>query len=107
MKTDSLFYRIFQTAPGIVLELAGASPSDAVGYEFRSVELKQTAFRIDGVLIPTQDNQNQPTYFVEVQFQRDDRLYHRFFAELFLYLAQNPSTDLSSANTLTPTSGGE
>jgi predicted transposase/invertase (TIGR01784 family) len=92
MKTDSLFYRIFQTAPGIVLELAGASPSEAIGYEFRSVELKQTAFRIDGVLIPTQDNQNQPTYFVEVQFQRDDRLYHRFFAELFLYLAQNPNT---------------
>ena len=90
MKTDSLFYRIFQTAPGIVLELAGVSPLDAVGYEFRSVELKQTAFRIDGVLIPTQEN--QPTYFVEVQFQRDDQLYHRFFAELFLYLAQNPNT---------------
>jgi predicted transposase/invertase (TIGR01784 family) len=91
MKTDSLFYRIFQTAPGIVLELAGASPSDSAGYEFRSVELKQTAFRIDGVLIP-QTNEDKPVYFVEVQFQRDDQLYHRFFAELFLYLAQNPNT---------------
>jgi predicted transposase/invertase (TIGR01784 family) len=92
MKTDSLFYRIFQTAPGILLELAGASPTEARGYEFRSVELKQTAFRIDGVLIPTQDIDNQPVYFVEVQFQPDTYLYHRFFAELFLYLAQNPDT---------------
>jgi predicted transposase/invertase (TIGR01784 family) len=91
MKTDSLFYRIFQTAPSILLELAGASPTEATGYEFRSVELKQTAFRIDGVLIPPQ-NENKPVYFVEVQFQRDDQLYHRFFAELFLYLAQNPNT---------------
>lgn len=92
MKTDSLFYRIFQTAPGILLELAGGSPADAKGYEFRSVELKQTAFRIDGVLIPTQDVANQPVYFVEVQFQPDAQLYHRFFAELFLYLAQNSKT---------------
>ncbi len=92
MKTDSLFYRIFQTAPGILLELAGASPTDATGYKFRSVELKQTAFRIDGVLVPTQDVEHQPVYFVEVQFQPDAYLYHRFFAELFLYLAQNPNT---------------
>jgi len=92
MKTDSLFYRIFQTAPGILLELAGASPTEATCYEFRSVELKQTAFRIDGVLIPTQDLEHQPVYFVEVQFQPDPYLYHRFFAELFLYLSQNPHT---------------
>jgi len=76
----------------ILLELAGASPTEAMGYEFRSVELKQTAFRIDGVLTPTQDLEHQPVYFVEVQFQPDAYLYHRFFAELFLYLAQNPDT---------------
>lgn len=92
MKTDSLFYRIFQRSPGILLELAGYPTSAAQGYEFRSVELKQTAFRIDGVLIPTQEVEQQPVYFVEVQFQPDSQLYHRFFAELFLYLAQNPQT---------------
>lgn len=92
MKTDSLFYRIFQTAPGILLELAGEAPAEVTRYEFRSVELKQTAFRIDGVLIPTENLEHQPVYFVEVQFQPDPYLYHRFFAELFLYLAQNPNT---------------
>ncbi|MBC6420000.1 MAG: DUF2887 domain-containing protein, partial [Prochloron sp. SP5CPC1] len=47
MKTDSLFYRIFQSGPEIFFELIG-QPYRA-GYHFRSIEVKQTAFRIDGV----------------------------------------------------------
>lgn len=93
MKTDSLFYRMFQTAPGLLFELTERSPTEATGYEFRSVELKQTAFRIDGVLLPINQSANRPVYFVEVQFQKDPQLYHRVFAEVFLYLAQNPDTD--------------
>ena len=31
-------------------------------------------------------------YFGEVQFQPDEQLYHRFFAELFLYFKQFPQT---------------
>lgn len=92
MKTDSLFYQLFQAEPGILFELMGRSASDAQHYEFRSVELKQTAFRIDGVLLPTILPTSQPVYFVEVQFQLDPFLYHRFFAELFLYLSQHPKT---------------
>ncbi|MEL7315299.1 MAG: DUF2887 domain-containing protein, partial [Cyanobacteria bacterium J06559_3] len=92
MKTDSVFYRLFQTAPGILLELAGQSANKAIGYKFESVELKQTALRIDGVLIPTETPPQRPVYFVEVQFQRDEALYHRLFAELMFYLKQNPNT---------------
>lgn len=92
MKTDSIFYRLFQTAPGILLQLAEAPTAQAEHYEFRSVELKQTAFRIDGVLLPTGTSADRPVYFAEVQFQKDQQLYHRFFAEMFLYLAQNPTT---------------
>ncbi|BAU15268.1 hypothetical protein LEP3755_58260 [Leptolyngbya sp. NIES-3755] len=92
MKTDSLFYRFFQLAPSILFELIGEPPSTARDYEFRSVEIKQTAFRIDGVLLPVREESDRPTYFVEVQFQKDQQLYHRFFAELFLYLDQNPDT---------------
>lgn len=87
MKTDSIFYRLFQTAPGILLQLAEASTTQAENYEFRSVELKQTAFRIDGVLLPIGASADRPVYFAEVQFQKDQQLYHRFFAEMFLYLA--------------------
>lgn len=90
MKTDSLFYRIFQTAPEIFFELIG-QPTQP-GYQFQSVELKQTAFRIDGVFLPPSEAAHSTVYFVEVQFQKDPLLYHRLFAELFLFLAQNPTT---------------
>ena len=70
----------------------GQPGAEAIGYEFRSVELKQTAFRIDGVLLPIPETADRPVYFSEIQFQRDQQLYQRFFAELFLYLAQNPTT---------------
>lgn len=91
MKTDTLFYRLFQRSPNIFFDLIGQPTSDASSYEFRSVEIKQTAFRIDGVLLPVRGS-NHPVYFSEVQFQKDLQLYHRFFAELFLYLSQHPTT---------------
>ena len=92
MKTDTLFYRLFQLSPSLLFELIGQPGSEAIDYEFRSIEIKQPAFRIDGVLLPTGESAERPVYFSEVQFQKDQQLYHRFFAELFLYLAQNPTT---------------
>jgi predicted transposase/invertase (TIGR01784 family) len=92
LKTDSIFYRIFQTDPGILFELLGQSSDLAIGYEFRSVEIKQLAFRIDGVLLPTPDAPDQTVWFIEVQFQKDPHFYHRFFAEIALFLTQHPQT---------------
>ena len=93
MKTDSLFYRLFQEAPAILLQLGGLSPAEsaqqAPGYTFQSVELKQTAFRIDGVLLPHSPEGDRPVWFVEVQFQKDPILYHRLFSEMTLFLRQN------------------
>lgn len=89
MKTDSLFYRIFNTLPGLFFELIGQT--SIPGYQFKSIEVKQTAFRIDGVFLPPADSLEQPVYFVEVQFQKDPQLYHRLFAEVFLFLKQNPT----------------
>lgn len=43
-------------------------------------------------MLPIDEETEQPVYFVEVQFQKDQQLYHRFFAELFLYIDQNPET---------------
>jgi predicted transposase/invertase (TIGR01784 family) len=91
VKTDSLFYRIFQTLPGSFFSLIGQSPEQAEGYQFRSVEIKQTAFRIDGIFLPSRPP--QPVYFAEVQFQEDPQFYARFFSEIFLYLRQYPEAN--------------
>lgn len=61
-------------------------------YAFRSVELKQVAFRIDGVFLPQPEAPEPTVWFVEVQFQDDPEFYHRFFAEIFLFLRQYPQT---------------
>ena len=89
MKTDSLFYKLFQQAPQLVLELAGMEQAGAENYQFRSEEIKQTAFRLDGVLTPPSEKPNLPLVFVEVQFQVDHGFYSRFFCEIFFYLRQN------------------
>ncbi|BAY63040.1 hypothetical protein NIES22_31160 [Calothrix brevissima NIES-22] len=88
MKTDSIFYRLFQELPEIFFELIGNPPDNAEAYQFSSVEIKQTAFRIDGVFLPIQGEQN-PIYFVEVQFQPDAEIYSRLVSEIYLYLRQN------------------
>lgn len=86
MKTDSLFYKLFNYAPNLLFELVDLHIADTTGYQFRSEEIKQTAFRIDGLFIPAADHKEQPLVFVEVQFQTDEDFYSRFFSELFLYL---------------------
>jgi predicted transposase/invertase (TIGR01784 family) len=91
VKTDTIFYRLFQSFPEFFFELINSSEETANFYQFSSVEVKQLAFRIDGVFLPSQDN--QPIYFLEVQFQYDANFYRRFFGEIFLYLTQ---TSLSS-----------
>jgi len=55
-------------------------------------KLNKPLFVIDGVFLPPEDSPDKTVYFCEVQFQKDQFLYHRVFAELFLYLDQNPST---------------
>jgi len=88
VKTDTLFYYLFQEFLGIFFELIGQSASLANDYQFASIELKQVAFRLDGLFLPPQDKPNLPIYFVEVQFQLDETFYYRLLAEIFLYLYQ-------------------
>jgi predicted transposase/invertase (TIGR01784 family) len=88
LKTDSLFYRLFQIRPQLLFELLSSSSQPVSDYEFTSVEVKQLSFRIDGVFLPINGEPTDPLYVVEVQFQADDRLYSRLFSELFLYLRQ-------------------
>jgi predicted transposase/invertase (TIGR01784 family) len=87
MKTDSIFYRLFQEYPAVFFEILGQSGETAQYYTFTSVEVKQTAFRLDGVF--ESNLPELPTYFIEVQFQEDRRFFDRTIAEIILYLAQN------------------
>lgn len=93
MKTDTLFYRLLHSHPEWVFELAGWPPP-SVPYRLRAEEIKQTAFRLDGLLMPPEDGPEWPLVFVEVQWQADDRFYARWLAEIFLYLyRQAPDRD--------------
>ncbi|GBF79155.1 Rpn family recombination-promoting nuclease/putative transposase [Aphanothece sacrum] len=87
MKTDTIFYQLFQTFPHIFFELINYPPETANLYQFSSVEVKQLSFRIDGVFLP--NDVSQPIYFLEVQFQSDVNFYGRFFSEIFLYLSKS------------------
>lgn len=102
MRTDSLFYALFQSFPALLFELMGESSIASAGYRFDSIELKQTAFRIDGVFLPPESAANAPVYFLEAQFQRDAQLYRRLFAEVFLYLRQHPDVRQWQAVVLYP-----
>lgn len=91
MHTDPLFYRLFQERPRLVFALAGLTPP-ATGYRLRAVEVKQTAFRLDGVLVPPPEDDNAPLVFVEAQFQGRENFYARWLAAIFLYLYRHRVT---------------
>jgi len=86
VKTDNLFYHIFNDLPEAFFALIGLPESEAKHYKCQSVELKQAAFRIDATFQPK--DKKRPAFFVEAQFQYDKKFYRRFFAETFLYLHQ-------------------
>ena len=88
MRRDSIFYYLFSQAPGLLSELVPNPPADADAYRFDSVAVKEPRFEIDGVFLPPEGKPGI-VFFVEVQFQRDTRLYERIFAEVALYFYRN------------------
>jgi predicted transposase/invertase (TIGR01784 family) len=91
VRRDAIFYTIFKRVPGLFFELVEQPPAEASSYRFESVEVKEPTFRIDGVFLPPPDATSQTIFFAEVQFQKDELLYHRFFSESMLYMYRNPS----------------
>jgi predicted transposase/invertase (TIGR01784 family) len=73
MKTDALFYELFQEFPEFFFELIGQTSEEAQYYRFTATEIKQTAFRLDGLFMPTR--RDKPLYILEVQFQNDPQFY--------------------------------
>ena len=90
MRRDSIFYKLFKQFPGLLFELVDSPPTAAEQYQFESVEVKETAFRMDGVFLPPDNAAEQIVFFAEVQFQKDEDLYFRFFSELSLFLHRHP-----------------
>ncbi len=88
MQTDSLFYQLFQNSPSVLFQLIGNHDPRVSTYSFSSQEVKQTSFRIDGIMVPPIYATDLPIYFVEVQGYRDTKgdLYPSLFSEIFLYL---------------------
>ena len=86
MRTDTLFYELFQAFNSLLFELIEQPPSNAEGYKFVSVEVKEKAFRFDGVFVP--DLTDKLIIFTEVQFQRKADFYEDFMSEIFMYLRQ-------------------
>ncbi len=87
MKTDKLIYSIFQESPETALTLLGYNEALSQHYAFQSFEVKETSYRIDGVLLP--DSPDLPVIIVEVQFQADDFIYERILSETLIFRAQN------------------
>ncbi len=86
MRTDTIFYQLFQSYPSLLFELVGLPPETAQGYQFSSAEIKELAFRFDGIFLP--DTPDKLIWFVEVQFQKVEQFYRQFITEIMLYLNQ-------------------
>ena len=86
MHTDTIFYQIFLTFHTLLFELLGQPRENAQGYNFTSVEVKEKAFRFDGIFMP--DTVEKPIYFVEVQFQPKPDFYWELITEINIYLNQ-------------------
>ena len=86
MKTDTLFYQLFNTFHTLLFELIDRPIAEAEGYEFSSVEVKEKAFRFDGIFSPKVED--KPIYLLEVQFQQKEDFYWEYLSEIYLYLNQ-------------------
>jgi predicted transposase/invertase (TIGR01784 family) len=83
MKQDTIFYQLFKRSPTLLFELIANFPPQANAYRFDSIEVKETAFRADGVFLPPTLAGN--VYFGEVQQAKDDLLYERLLAEIGIF----------------------
>ena len=87
MRRDTIFYQLFQQSPILLFELLAQPPARANEYVFEAVEVKETAFRMDGVFVPP--DRSGIVYFCEAQFQKDELLYERMVSEIGIYVYRN------------------
>ena len=88
MKTDTIFYQLFQEFPWIFFQLIQKEETNLNAYEFIAPEIKQRSFRLDGLFTTKKEYSNLALYFVEVQFYQEADFYDRLFPSIFLYFSQ-------------------
>ncbi len=88
MKTDTLFYQLLLEFPWIFFELINKPETNLNAYEFIAPEIKQRSFRLDGLFNTKENFDNEPLYFVEVQFYQQKEFYDRIIPSIFLYFSQ-------------------
>lgn len=85
MKTDHLFYEVFQLQPQALLQLASLEVQGE--YRFQSITLKQMERRLDGFF---RDQQGKaPHVFVEVQGYEDSQIAWRMLNAISSYYLHN------------------
>ncbi len=90
MKTDSFIHRFFREFRGAFFQLIGEDERKAEHYDFTSVEVKEQAFRFDGIF--KSEAPEDALFFFEAQFQFEGDFYLRFFGEIAVYIRQkNPA----------------
>jgi predicted transposase/invertase (TIGR01784 family) len=91
MKTDALFYRLFETNSETFFLLLGMSAElaaeSAARYEYHAIEFKETSHRVDGVFLPREAG--LPVYFLEVQFYPLPSVYAGLLAKIYTYLKRH------------------
>jgi predicted transposase/invertase (TIGR01784 family) len=87
MRRDSIFYQLFRQSPSLLFEFLDNPPQNAAEYTFEAIEVKETAFRLDGAFLPP--SRTGIVYFCEVQFQLDELLYERMNSEIGIYVYRN------------------
>jgi predicted transposase/invertase (TIGR01784 family) len=91
MKTDTLFYKLLEAQPSLLLRLAHLETLANVPYRFQSIELKEKAQRADGILLPEQGAPTDaPVIVSEFQFWTDKLIYTRLVSETALLHLQMP-----------------
>ena len=93
MKTDTLFYQLFQEFPWIFFQLIQKEETNLNAYEFIAPEIKQRTFRLDGLFTTKEEYSDLPLYFVEVQFYQEADFYDRLFPSIFLFFSQYKPTN--------------
>lgn len=86
MRSDALFYELFQAAPQTLFELLQITPP--CPYHFESITVKSAEKRIDGVLEPIIEGLR--IYFIEIQAYLDKLIYWRSMREVATYFEQRP-----------------
>jgi predicted transposase/invertase (TIGR01784 family) len=91
MRTDPLFYRLFENSPETFFLLLGMSAESAremaARYQYQAIEFKETSHRADGVFLPKEPD--LPLYFLEVQFYYSPTVFADLMVKVFTYLKQN------------------